>query len=494
MVEFLGKWNGGRWRYDPSERLGGGGFAAVYSGLSESGAQVAVKVLSADALEQLPEKLLQREVEIAEKLRGQPAEHLLQSVDVGEIDGAGVLVMPRAEYSLAALLPDGPLEESRAVSILREVAAGLRELHQALVFHRDLKPENVLFVESRWKLADFGIARDATLGTGNPTFRGAGTPPYMAPELWDGRSPTVKTDLYALGCLAYALLAGAPPFSGRDVDRQHREETPPTLRAELNVSLRDLVLRLLHKQPENRPQDARAVEERLDRLALPLSAAQEQLQRSLEARVKERSAQEALAERARAAQAAIRSRRLQAMSDLQEILRDAQSELERVIPDCALVLDPVRRTNVSRPGLTLSGDDLVLTIRPWEHVQIVCPQDSMAAGCEIFARSPGIGGDFLIANGICEVEKGRLCWKLYRFRRMALSRSDRYYARYRAPDDREHGLERRHFEDADERQCMLQTGGMHVWTLRKLDLTGEGVAALFAEAHEIRSLMYNSST
>lgn len=486
MVEFRGKWTGEQWRYDPTQRLGGGGFAGVYAGLSEAGTEVAVKVLSADAIDALPEKLLRREVEIAEKLRGQPSEHLLQSLDVGEVDGAGVLVMPRAEHSLDDLLADGPLEESRAVSILREVAAGLRELHQALVFHRDLKPANVLFIESTWKLADFGIARDAALGTGNPTFRGAGSPPYMAPEFWDGRSPTVKTDLYALGCLAYALLAGAPPFLGKDFERQHREEVPPALRTDLNGSLRELVLRLLHKQPENRPQDARAVEERLERLAGPLSAAQERLQRSLETRVKERSAQEAEAEQRRAALAGVHSRRMQAMADLEEILRDAQRELERVIPDCELQLDGGRRTNVARPGIILNGDDLVLTIHPWEHVQIVCPQDSMAAGCEIFARSPGIGGDFLIANAICELDEGRLRWKLYRFRMMALTRSDRYHARYRAPDDREHGLLKRFFEDPHERQWMIENVGMHVWTLQKLPLTPEALAALFTEAHEIR--------
>jgi eukaryotic-like serine/threonine-protein kinase len=77
------------------------------------------------------------------------------------------------------------------------------------IIHRGLKPANVLRYAGRWKLADFGIARDQEIGTQDPTFVGWGSFPYMAPELWELKSPTIKTDLYALGCLAYELLAGS---------------------------------------------------------------------------------------------------------------------------------------------------------------------------------------------------------------------------------------------------------------------------------------------
>jgi serine/threonine protein kinase len=113
------------------------------------------------------------------------------------------------------------------------------------VIHRDLKPSNVLLRQGKWKLSDFGIARDADLGTGDPTFAGFGTIPYMAPELWEGRSPTFKTDLYAVGCIAVELLTGRPPFAGPDYRRQHLTEAPSGLNQLHNAALRDIVLRIV---------------------------------------------------------------------------------------------------------------------------------------------------------------------------------------------------------------------------------------------------------
>src|SRR5262249_27453386 len=163
-------------------------------------------------------------------------------------------VMPRADGALDG--KSGPLGEPEVVSVMADVAAGLQQLHEIGVIHRDLKPENVLRHQGHWKLADFGIARDGEIGTQDPTFIGIGSYPYMAPEIWELKSPTVKTDLYALGCLAYELLTGRPPYLGNreEVRAGHLMRPPPEVPAS-NIVLKSLIASLIAKSPGRRPQD-----------------------------------------------------------------------------------------------------------------------------------------------------------------------------------------------------------------------------------------------
>jgi serine/threonine-protein kinase len=89
----------------------------------------------------------------------------------------------------------------------------------------------VLRVGERVVLSDFGIARDAEVGTQDPTFKGWGSVRYMAPEVLRGESPTVKSDLYALGVIAFEVLTGACPFVGSqdEIRRAHLDDAPPPL-------------------------------------------------------------------------------------------------------------------------------------------------------------------------------------------------------------------------------------------------------------------------
>jgi serine/threonine-protein kinase len=230
MQEFKGNW-GRRWIYDSSKQLGQtGGFARVFVGQSSEGEAVAVKVISRllPGGQVIDPRLLHRELDIAEKLRNQPHEHLINVLDVAELKEGFLVVMELAEHSLAETIDKGTCEAD-AIEILKHIAIGLNELHQAAVIHRDLKPANILLSDGKWKLSDFGIARDAELGTGNPTFLGWGTCAYMAPELWENRSPTFKSDLYALGCVAVELLTGKTPFLGPDPEDfriQHLQNQP----------------------------------------------------------------------------------------------------------------------------------------------------------------------------------------------------------------------------------------------------------------------------
>ena len=206
---------------------------------------------------------------------------LLPVIDAADAGDALLLVMHQADGTLSDV--PAPMGEAEAVPVLADIAAGLQDLHSAGIIHRDLKPANVLRHDGRWKLADFGIARDEEIGTQDPTFMGGGTPYYMAPELWEPKRPTVKTDLYALGCLAYELLAGAPPYTGNDlaaIRAGHLTQAPPEAPCS-DAVLRNLIGRLLAKQPGGRPQDARAVLERLRQTLASRTPVQEAIARGL---------------------------------------------------------------------------------------------------------------------------------------------------------------------------------------------------------------------
>ena len=179
---------------------------------------MAVKVVQKRLFGILDDRLLRREVDIGRRVVASGAEMLLPVVDAADTSDGLCLVMERADGALVDLVKkakaaDG-LEEIEVVSVMTDVAAGLEELRRIEIIHRDLKPANVLWHKGRWKLADFGIARDREIGTQDLTFIGFGSYPYMAPEIWELKSPEVSTDFYALGCLAFELLKGSVPYPG----------------------------------------------------------------------------------------------------------------------------------------------------------------------------------------------------------------------------------------------------------------------------------------
>ncbi len=201
--------------------------------------------------------------------------HIVEVTDFGESQGLVYMLMEYvAGESLAAHLHGGGLPWRRAANIGQQIASALAHAHQAGVIHRDLKPENVLLTTSATggdfvKLTDFGIART----TEGPALTLAGellgTPGYMAPEylrdgVLDGRS-----DLYALGVVLYEMLTGAMPHDARDTEEllaRSLHATPVPLRQRVDdvpPVLERLVLRLLSHAPEDRPQDAFAVEAEL---------------------------------------------------------------------------------------------------------------------------------------------------------------------------------------------------------------------------------------
>jgi serine/threonine-protein kinase len=174
----------------------------------------------------------------------------------------------------------GPAEPRRAVHWLRQICHSLGEAHARGLVHRDIKPTNLFLCRygrdlDHVKVLDFGLSKPAAPEDGRDlTSPGAhlGTPGYMAPEQIYGQPVTPASDIYALGCVAYWLLAGAGPFEAEapgDLLRMHAQSPPPALstraRQPVPAPLDSLVMRCLAKEPAARPADA-------DRLDAELAA------------------------------------------------------------------------------------------------------------------------------------------------------------------------------------------------------------------------------
>ena len=258
---------------------GSGGTADVY--LAErtdgSGEKVAVKVLKRTLAAQ-PEMLerFRREAELLARVKHPNVVRLLRF----EVAPEGTLLLMEwvegrrldEELDRQTLLP---IEK---VLVLRQVAAALAAIHAVGIVHRDLKPENVMLDRSgdtvQARLLDFGIARGlkGRIGELFVTLPGtvAGTASFLSPEQVLDRKPDARADVYSFGVLAYLLVSGRLPFTGKtdfEVLEKHVKASPPKLEA-LEPELEPLipvVLRCLEKKPDRRPGDGAALGAELDR-------------------------------------------------------------------------------------------------------------------------------------------------------------------------------------------------------------------------------------
>ena len=242
--------------------IGRGGAATVYLATDvKHHRSVALKLLNADASFALGGGRFRREIDVVAQLQHP---HILPLYDSGEMDGLLYYVMPlvSGETLRDRIARDGQLPIDDVRRIAADVGAALDYAHHRGVIHRDIKPANILLDEAHAVIADFGIAhRVVDDGADQLTATGVviGTPAYMSPEQCTGaREIDARSDVYALGCVLFEMLTGAPPFraaSAVTLVAQHLQGTVPSARAlrpELSPRVDDVFSQALAKEPADR--------------------------------------------------------------------------------------------------------------------------------------------------------------------------------------------------------------------------------------------------
>src|SRR5262245_42241398 len=209
--------------YRLERELGGGGMSRVFLAEERAlGRRVVVKVLSPDLAAGINFERFKREILLTAQLQHP---HIVPVFTAGETDGLPYYTMPfvEGESLRVRLMRTGAMPIALAVSILRDVARALAFAHSKGVVHRDIKPDNILLAGNTATVSDFGIAKalldSRTATPAAPTTDvgvAIGTPQYMAPEQAAADAAIdQRVDLYALGCVAYEMVAGELPFAGR---------------------------------------------------------------------------------------------------------------------------------------------------------------------------------------------------------------------------------------------------------------------------------------
>jgi eukaryotic-like serine/threonine-protein kinase len=250
-------------RYTIERELGRGGMGAVYLAADEKLAErVALKIINAGMGDPGAADRFRREVSAARKVTHPNV------IRIHDLIEDGTMLLLSMEYvegmTLAQYLARvGSLRVDEAKHLLGQICDGVAAAHAVGVVHRDLKPANVLLDhEKRVKVIDFGLAKATFLAGMTATGLIVGTPEYMAPEQVRGLPCDARTDVYALGALAYHLVAGRPPFSGETpiaVGFAHVSEPPRPpreLREEVPPSVEAAILQALDKEMSKRFSDA----------------------------------------------------------------------------------------------------------------------------------------------------------------------------------------------------------------------------------------------
>ncbi|MBA3342837.1 MAG: protein kinase [Gemmatimonadaceae bacterium] len=274
-------------RYHVEDMIGSGGMAIVYRAKDRKHDRpVAIKVMRPEIAAAMGRERFLSEISIAARLQHP---HILALIDSGDADGLLFYVMPFLEGETLAqrLAREGRLSVDESMRITNEVVSALRHAHEHGVLHRDIKPSNVMLTGGHAVVMDFGIARAVDSAAGRLTATGmlVGTPSYMGPEHLDGKVDT-RSDIYAVGCVLYEMLAGSPPFTGPTAQAillRHLTHPVPALssvRRDVPRHVELILMRALAKQPADRFPDMPAFHAELQLAATGSSSpANEQVRR-----------------------------------------------------------------------------------------------------------------------------------------------------------------------------------------------------------------------
>jgi len=256
-------------RYEIGAMIGTGGMADVY--IAEDlrlHRKVAVKILRSD-LARDP-AFVGRFKKEALAAGGLNNPGIVAVFDSGEDGPNSYIVMELVKgHTLRQVLQsDAVISQDEAVQIVTEILEALEYSHEEGIIHRDIKPGNIMITESgKVKVMDFGIARalDDIGATMTNTWSVVGTAQYLSPEQATGDSADARSDIYSVGCLMYELLVGRPPFSGDtpvSIAFQHVSAplpAPSDINPDIDPNLETIIKVALHKNPDDRYQDAGAM-------------------------------------------------------------------------------------------------------------------------------------------------------------------------------------------------------------------------------------------
>lgn len=247
-------------RYEIIRIIGEGGMANVY--LAEDtilNRKVAVKVLRGDLAND--EKFIRRFQREAQSVANLSHPNIVEVYDVEEEEGQHYIVMEYIEgKTLKQLLQKrGSLTLSEVIDIMLQLTDGLAHAHDAYIIHRDIKPQNIMIQDDGLvKITDFGIAMALNATQLTQTNSVMGSVHYLPPEQANGKSSTIKSDIYSLGILMYELITGSVPFKGDnavEIALKHLKEKIPSIRRQnptIPQSVENIVLRATAKNPKNR--------------------------------------------------------------------------------------------------------------------------------------------------------------------------------------------------------------------------------------------------
>lgn len=266
---------GGRYRL--VRLIAVGGMGEVWVAHDESLARdVAVKVLKEEFAGN--EDFLDRLRTEARNSAALSHSNIAQLYDYGEQQGSGYLVMELVQGEpMSDLLEREPvLPVLRLLSILSQTARALHAAHVAGVVHRDVKPGNILLERGgEVKITDFGVSLAANQVPMTAAGMVMGTAQYLSPEQAIGKAATGASDIYALGIVAYESILGNRPFTGAtpvDIAIAQVNETVPPLPATVHAGFADLIMRMLEKDPLDRPRSGAILARNFDLLAQEIAA------------------------------------------------------------------------------------------------------------------------------------------------------------------------------------------------------------------------------